>query len=171
MSPCPCPRPWRGVQETRPEVVLAEGEAPWALATRVTSSHFLPYLPLQLPGQSLPVTEARQAGLEEPRWATPKVALGREAEPCRGGGREQGLAAEPRARPESVPLYTHTQSPSHTHTKSTVCTHPGEACPFSFLLPSLNLNRQAGPGALVLPSAGSPWAREQQRDPRAGLWT
>lgn len=67
----------------------AEGEAPWALATRVTSSHFLPYLLLRLPSQSLPVTEACQAGLEELRWATPKVALGREAEPRRGGGREQ----------------------------------------------------------------------------------
>lgn len=63
---CPCPQggAWQPGGLPRGHW-LAEGGAPWTLATSgpwVTGSHFLPYLPLQLPGQT------QASGRSVPRW-------------------------------------------------------------------------------------------------------
>lgn len=139
------------------------------MVTRVTSSHFLPYLLLQLPGKSL------ASGRSTPRW-TGRAQIGH----SQGGFRERSRALLGKHLPHgeaqrTVPSWRASGQArvhplhTHTHTHSTLHSHPGRgACPFPFPLPSLNC--QAGPGALVLPSTGSPWARKQQRE-HAGLWT
>lgn len=168
MSPHPCPRVRLGPGQ-RSGWLRLRHHGHWPPGSQAPAS--CPTCSFSCQARAQPVPEARQAGLE-PGWASPKVALGRAAEPCRGstcpwgGGREQCLAGEPRDESWSIPPPPYAQS--HAHTEAALCTQPGEACPFPFLLPSLNLNGQACPGALVLPS---PWARKPQRDPHAGLWT
>lgn len=159
---CPWGTAWRPGDSARDQADWLRGGA-WTLVTRVTSSHFLPCLLLQLPGKSL------ASGRSIPRW-TGRAQIGH----SQGGFRERSRALPGKHLPHGEtqravpswrasgqarvhPLHTHTQS--HTHTLHASHT-PWGACPFPFPLSSLN--RQAGPGALVLPSTGSPWARKQQ---------